>query len=691
MPDREAAGGRGPLPVGPARDPRHDILFEAVRIGPLVARNRFYQVPHCNGMGNVWIRGQIAMRRVKAEGGWAVVNTEYCSADHASESNYPAMSLWDEDDVRAMAAIAEAVHGEGALMGVQIGDLGGWTANLVSREPPRDLNAGPGYRGYPQQARAMDAADIRHYLAMQGKAAARAARAGCDIVYVDAAGPSPPLAFVSARLNGRRDAYGGSLANRTRLLRQAIEATREAIGPTRAVAVRVCVNDLVTGELAVDPDVREAMELLAEVPDLWDVNVFDWENDSLVSRFGKEGNQEPLIDFVKTLTTKPVVGVGRFTSPDAMASQIRRGVLDFIGSARPSIADPFLPRKIEEGRADDIRECIGCNICVSGFLTSSPIRCTQNPTMGEEYRRGWHPERIAPRRGAARVLVVGAGPAGLEAALALGHRGYEVVLAEAERELGGRVARECRLPGLAEWSRVRDWRVHQIRKLANVAVHPGSRMSAEDAVETGCEHVVLATGARWRRDGVGAANPAPVEGWDRPWVISPDAVMDGAALEGPVVVFDDSHYYMGPVAAEAARRAGAEVLLITPAADVATFCIRTQEHRNTVARLRDLGVTMMVHANLAAIGEGSVAIHDRLSGRRSERPCRTLVMVTMRDPVDGLHAELEGREGLSVRRIGDCLAPGTIAAAVWSGHRYARELDEPAAGDLPYRRERTMP
>jgi dimethylamine/trimethylamine dehydrogenase len=163
--------------------------------------------------------------------------------------------------------------------------------------------------------------------------------------------------------------------------------------------------------------------------------------------------------YVKSITSKPVVTVGRFTSPDTMVSQVRRGITDFIGAARPSIADPFLPRKIEEGRPEEIRECIGCNICYSGDSLSVPIRCTQNPTMGEEWRRGWHPERIQAKSSDATVLVIGAGPAGLEATRALGQRGYNVMLAEASTELGGRVTQECRLPGLAEWGRVRDYRV----------------------------------------------------------------------------------------------------------------------------------------------------------------------------------------------------------------------------------------
>ncbi|NWB63722.1 trimethylamine dehydrogenase, partial [Pseudomonas sp. F1002] len=148
------------------------------------------------------------------------------------------------------------------------------------------------------------------------------------------------------------------------------------------------------------------------------------------ARFASEGYQETFLSGLKALTRKPVVGVGRFTSPDTMVSLVRRGVLDLIGAARPSIADPFLPKKIEEGRADEIRECIGCNVCVSGDHTSTPLRCTQNPTMGEEWRRGWHPESVNRALQPGRALVVGAGPAGLECARILGVRGMEVALVD---------------------------------------------------------------------------------------------------------------------------------------------------------------------------------------------------------------------------------------------------------------------
>ena len=146
-----------------------------------------------------------------------------------------------------------------------------------------------------------------------------------------------------------------------------------------------------------------------DLPDLWDLAHGSWEDCSGTSRFKEEAAQQDLVSGIKTLTDKPIVGVGRFTSPDAMVKQITSGTLDFIGAARPSIADPFLPNKIKEGRLDDIRECIGCNICVTGDMTMSISRCTQNPSFMEEWRKGWHPEKMKPNRSDSKVLIVGVG------------------------------------------------------------------------------------------------------------------------------------------------------------------------------------------------------------------------------------------------------------------------------------------
>jgi dimethylamine/trimethylamine dehydrogenase len=434
--------------------------------------------------------------------------------------------------------------------------------------------------------------------------------------------------------------------------------------------------------------------MLAELPDLWDVNVSDWHNDSVTSRFADEGYQEEYIAFVKKLTTKPVVGVGRFTSPDAMVSQIRRGILDMIGAARPSIADPFLPRKIEEGRLDDIRECIGCNMCVSGDFTMTPMRCTQNPTMGEEWRRGWHPEIIAGKASDDSVLVVGAGPAGLECARALGQRGYTVHLAEASEELGGRVTRESQLPGLAAWARVRDHRLLQLEKTANVGLYRASRLDAGHVREMGAAHVAVATGATWRRDGVGRAHSAAVAGFDRACVYTPDDVMAGAEIAGPVVVFDDDHYYIGGVLAEKLRRRGLAVTLVTPAESASHWTHNTLEHERIQARLLELGVEIVANRAVTAFHGDHVATACVYTRRPRDIACRSVVTVTARLPNDDLCRDLRSDPAAlaaagikSVTAIGDSYSPATIAHAVYAGHRYARALGAAVDSDRPFGRE----
>ena len=681
------------------REPRFDILFEPVKIGPVVAKNRFFQVPHCNGMGYARPRAHAAMRGVKAEGGWAVVSTEEVEIHPSSDlSPYIEGRLWDDADLPALALMTDAIHRHGALAAIELVHGGMNAPNLLSREvslAPSAIASPAGH--HPAQARAMSACDIREFRRWHRQAAIRARRAGFDIIYVYAAHSlSLPMHFLQRRHNHRLDEYGGSLHNRARLLRELIEDTKDAVGTQCGVAVRFAVDELRGADgISADREGREVVELLAELPDLWDVNISDWSHDSRTSRFAAEGYQEEFVRFVKTVTTKPVVGVGRFTSPDAMVSQIRRGVVDFIGAARPSIADPFLPRKIESGDIDDIRECIGCNICVSGDYTMTPIRCTQNPTMGEEWRKGWHPERVAPRTADDAFLVIGAGPAGLECARILGQRGHAVHLVDAAEQLGGRVTRETRLPGLAAWSRVRDYRLGQINKMAGVSIVRGSPVSAHDILEFGARRVVLATGARWRGDGVGRANHSPIPGLDaKPTVLTPEDVMDGRLPQSPALVFDDDHYYLGGVIAEKLRSHGIDVVLVTPAGCVSAWTVNTLEQFSIQKRLLELGVTILANCNLVEFDGQRAAVECVFTGRRSIVPAGSVVTVTSRVSEDALAAELArdpdrlAQAGIvSVVSIGDCLAPSTIAAAVYAGHRYAREFDRPLGEDVGFARE----
>jgi len=679
------------------RLPAHDILFEPVRVGPKTARNRFWQVPHCNGGGYRDPSAVAEMRRTKAEGGWGVIFTEQTEIHHTSEiTPFIEQHLWDDRDIPALSRMAEAMKSHGALAGIQLAYSGINGPNFYTREVPLAVTGGPilTFTPDPLQARTIDLSDIADIRRWFANAARRARMAGFDLICLYGAhGFGIFQHFLSRATNRRTDAYGGSLSNRARFLAETADAVREATKGELAVTFRLSLHEEGPEGFS-NAELRELIALHPTLPDAWDLAQGTWEACSGPSRFVDEGAQESLVAGIRDLTPQPVVGVGRFTSPDAMVRQVKAGILDFIGAARPSIADPFLPRKIEEGRYEEIRECIGCNICITGDMTSSPSRCTQNTAFMEEWRKGWHPERPTPRGPSGRVLVVGAGPAGLEAALQAGRRGYEVMLAEAGTVLGGRVARERRLPGLSAWGRVADWRTGMIAPMPNVEVFPGSRLTAEDILGLEAEHVAIATGARWRRDAVARFHLAPIPTDRGMPVFTPDDLMEGGGpAGGRVLIYDDDHFYMASVLAELLAARGCSVDFVTPAALVAEWTRNTLEQGRITRRLLDLGVRL--HRNLApvAVGADAVTLACTFTGATRELPAGAVVMVTSRTPEDALHRDLLSRDwrgaGIaSVRLIGDAAAPGPIAWATYAGRAWAEGIDAPDRGDaLPFRRE----
>nr|WP_246208451.1 FAD-dependent oxidoreductase [Pseudomonas karstica] len=313
--------------------------------------------------------------------------------------------------------------------------------------------------------------------------------------------------------------------------------------------------------------------------------------------------------------------------------------------------------------------------------------------MGEEWRRGWHPESVRRVHSPGRALVIGAGPAGLECARVLGARGMEVALVEGLRQVGGRVALESRLPGLSNWSRVIDYRLDALSRLASVEIYRESRLEAQDVLDFAAAHVFIATGSRWRRDGLGRALRQALPGLETLPILTPDDVMAGAVPPSPVLLFDDDHYYMGSVLAERLVVQGVDVIFVTPAADVATWTHNTLEQHRIQRRLLELNVTIITSHTLATATPDDAIASCVYTGRPRVIPAACLLLVTSREPEQALYGALDQSPGSlwaagikTVALVGDCLAPGTIAAAVYSGHRQAREFDA-AADSLVMRRE----
>ena len=630
-----------------------------------------------------------------------MIFTEQCEMHHTSEiTPFIELRLWEDKDIPMLARMAERMKTHGALAGIQLAYSGINGPNFYTREVPLAVSAAPirTFTNDPVQARALDREDIRDLRRWFVNAAKRSKMAGFDLICLYGAhGFGIFQHFLSRATNHRTDEYGGSLENRSRFVREVVADMRDAVGDTMGLTLRVSLDESI-GELGFsNAEVRDFIEMNRDLPDLWDLAQGTWEDCSGPSRFKEEAAQEALVRGIRDLTDKPVVGVGRFTSPDVMARMIRSGTLDFIGCARPSIADPFLPRKIDEGRIEDIRECIGCNICITGDMTMAISRCTQNPTFMEEWRKGWHPERMNTKGDSETVLVVGAGPAGLEAARALAERGYDVALAEATTKIGGRVARERLLPGLSAWGRVADYREFQLKRKPNVEIYLDSELDAEGIMEFGFQNVCIATGAVWRRDGVARQHVVPFAMDPAMPVFTPDDLMAGKLPKGRVVIYDDDHYYMGGVLAELLVQNGCEVALVTPAAYVSDWTVNTLEQHSIHRRLAALGVEIVLNRGVVAICADHVRTNCTYTDQITPMACDAVVMVSSRAEVNGVYLDLKARQadwaevGLrSVKIIGDAQAPGPIAWATYAGHRYARELDGADIGDaLPFRREIT--
>ena len=665
----------------------YGVLFESVKIGPVTTNNRFYQVPHCCGMGHLRPRAHAAMRSIKAQGGWGVVSTEEAEIHPTSDlSPYAEQRIWDAKDIPALRLMTDSVHKHGALAAIELTHSGNHSANLYSRLPtlsPVDQSID---LIYPRQARRMNKKDILEFRRWHRQAAINAKAAGFDIVYVYAGhGMSLAQQFMLPEINTRSDDYGGSIENRVRLTRELLEDTKEAIGDTCAVAFRFAVDELkgIDG-MQFDEEGRAVVELLAEIPDLWDVNISDWSNDSQTSRFEiNEGYQVPYIEFVKSLTSKPVVGVGRLTSPDLMTRLIKQQTIDLIGAARPSIADPFLPNKIKEGRIDEIRECIGCNICVSSDNLSVPIRCTQNPTMGEEWRRGWHPEKIKPRKTEQTALVVGSGPAGLECSMQLARRGYHVILSEGASELGGRVLLESDLKGLSAWKRVIDNRVYEIQQKTNIEIYRESELTLSHINELDVNNLFIATGSSWRVDGIGRSRRKEITGLDNIQVLTPtDAIRKQDSIKDPLVIYDDDQGYLAGVIADHLSSLGHNVTFVTPASIVSPWTVSTLEQQRIQKSLLNQNVNIISNKIISSVNGDNLEMRCIYTNEATELACKTLILVTERLPNITLYQQLVQQASIDseapkrhLELIGDALAPGLIADAVFSGHLAAENFE----------------
>lgn len=682
------------------RAAKYDVLFEPIKIGPKIMRNRFYKAPHCTGFGSEYPGAQAYFRGMAAEGGWAVVNTEGVSIHYGSDVT-PMMDgqIWDDSDVRNYALMVDRAHQFGALAGIELYYGSGYGAGLRTRQVGKGASSIPGEIDPRNSVIGLSKAEIRELQNHYVVAAKRARSAGFDIINVYGGEiDSVCQQFLMPFFNKRTDEYGGTLKNRARFWLETIEQVREAVGNDCAITGRFGIDSLDqrrTG-IRVEEEGVGFVELVDHLVDFHDFVMgsilgVPWGIDAASSRFQPEGWMRPWFEQVAPYAKKPIAGVGRYTNPDTMVNEIVNGPLDIISCARPSIADPFLPKKIEEGRFDDIRECIGCNYCLGRFYhASAGISCTQNATVGEEYRRGWHPEKFSQSKIKDKdVLIVGAGPAGMECARVLGERGMRRIhLVDTDKEMGGSLKWITKMPRLGEWGRVTNYRDIQIQKLKNVEFIPNTELTTEDILEYGAELVIIATGSKWVGDGMDGPTHSKIVGADanQAHCLTPEQIMvEGKSVPGDtVLIYDSDGFLAGTALAEKLAIDQKKVIYVTPHHRVGAYSGFTEEWPDLHRTMLDHGVALFTEHLVTDIKQGLItgcSVYD--SKRRIEWTADSIVLVTQRQSNDQIYHELvsqpeklEEEEIEAVYRIGDCVVPRFIGDCIFDGHRLAREIDE---------------
>ncbi|GEL17043.1 mycofactocin system FadH/OYE family oxidoreductase 2 [Pseudonocardia asaccharolytica] len=639
-----------------------------MKLGPLTLRNRIVFAAHLTGYATEGRPSaqHVAYYAARAAGGAGLIITEEHSTHPTDRPYEKLIHGFDPAVIPGYRRITEAVHAHGVPILAQLNHNGGQSSGMYSRQPvwaPSPV-PDPMFREVPK---AVTAAEIRQIVAGYGRVAGHCVAGGFDGVELQCSHASIIRGFLSPATNRRTDCYGGSPTRRARLLLEIVDVVRDAIGPERVLGVRVCGDELIEGGIELDEAVALARLLEAH-------GGIDYLNTSIgvataslymieASMHVPKGYALHIPSAIRRAVRLPVVGIGRFTTPAQAERALAEGHCDLVGVVRGQIADPEFTAKGRTGT--DVRVCVGCNQeCVGRVGLNRRLGCAVNPRAGREAI-----PVPAPTVRGRRVLVVGGGPAGLQAAVSAARRGHRVVLCERAAEPGGQVRVAAAAPGRGELLGVVTSLLTECSRLG-VGIRAGAEVDAGYVRDQQPDVVVLATGAR-------PAAPDWAAGLDR--VVDVHAVLGGwAAPSGSVLVYDELGFHQATSVAELLAARGAAVEIATPGMVVGQDLGLTLDMELFHVRAHSAGITLSpdrVVLGAAPRSGGGVVLRvlHHPTGTIREEVRDWVVCAVPPEPEDTLWHALRD-SGFAVYRVGDCLAPRRMHAAVAEGHRVAESL-----------------
>ena len=673
-----------------------------IAVGSLRLRNRIVMPAHTLLFGEDHLLSDrhIAYYRERAMGGTGLICAEGGAVHEESRGAFQfSISAYEERAIPQYAKLADACHEHGAAVITQLFSLGVHmlgTYDFDSWVPLWAPSRVPSIRDRETPV-PMGPRELRTLVDGMALSARNVERAGLDGAEIHAAHSYLLGTFMSPAYNRRTDEYGGSVENRIRLILECAAAMREATRPGFVVGVRLSFDEWL-GEHGITPeDSEEALELMAAS------GLFDYVNISgggyhsmfkAVAPMGvEEGHLVPLGERAKAVVgdRARVMIVGRISTLETAERILAAGSADLVCMTRAHMVDPFLVKKAEEGRARETQLCVAANECfVRG---QKEIACMMNPVLGRERR--WGAGTLLRAAAPRRVVVVGAGPAGLRAASVAASRGHDVLLLEAAAEVGGHLNVIKRLPTRSLWQRAID-NLRIPCETAGVELRLGTRATLASVLAERPDAVVVATGAGWAASGFTPLRPdrdtipGAVEGGAAGFVLDVETAVARAlahpgALGERVLIYDETGMYLPLGLAEVAAAHGAQVDVVTPDLYVGATVLATSEQPYLFPRLAAAGVTLTAQCGLEAIGpDGEATLVHAYGGRQERRAYATVVLSQYRVPREELWLELGGtahgvgpvteRGGPELHRIGDCLAPRRTAVAIYEGERLGREL-----------------